>query len=40
VSLHVETIVALGAVPVEVRGAGDLTGIDGLVLPGGESTTM
>lgn len=31
---------ALGAQVREVRVAGDLEGLDGLVLPGGESTTM
>ncbi len=31
---------AAGAIPVEVRTAEDLRGVDGLVLPGGESTTM
>lgn len=30
----------LGARTVEVRRAGDLVGLDGLVIPGGESTTM
>jgi 5'-phosphate synthase pdxT subunit len=30
----------LGADPVEVRTAEALTGLDGLVIPGGESTTM
>ena len=37
---HVEALAALGAHAVEVRTPGDLSGIDGLVLPGGESTTM
>ncbi len=37
---HVEALAALGAHPVEVRTPEDLSGIDGLVLPGGESTTM
>jgi pyridoxal 5'-phosphate synthase pdxT subunit len=37
---HEEAFVALGAHPVEVRTPGDLEGIDALVLPGGESTTM
>jgi 5'-phosphate synthase pdxT subunit len=30
----------VGAVGVEVRRAGDLSGLDGLILPGGESTTI
>jgi 5'-phosphate synthase pdxT subunit len=30
----------LGAIPVEVRARADLDGVDMLVLPGGESTTM
>ena len=37
---HVEIVAALGAHPVPVRTPRDLSGIDGLVLPGGESTTM
>jgi 5'-phosphate synthase pdxT subunit len=37
---HVEALAALGAHPVEVRTPEDLSGIEGLVLPGGESTTM
>ncbi|MGI8983978.1 MAG: pyridoxal 5'-phosphate synthase glutaminase subunit PdxT [Acidimicrobiales bacterium] len=37
---HAEALAALGAHPVEVRTAGDLAGIEGIVLPGGESTTM
>jgi 5'-phosphate synthase pdxT subunit len=37
---HAEVLAALGAHPVEVRQPGDLAGIEGLVLPGGESTTM
>ena len=37
---HSDALRAAGATPVEVRTAGDLEGIDGLVLPGGESTTM
>lgn len=40
VSHHAEALVALGATPMEVRAAGDLAGVDALVLPGGESTTM
>ena len=37
---HVEALRALGGHPVEVRTPEDLSGIEGLVLPGGESTTM
>lgn len=37
---HVEVLAGLGAATVEVRVADDLDGIDGLVIPGGESTTM
>ena len=37
---HAEALSALGAHPVEVRTPEDLAGIDGLVLPGGESTTI
>ncbi len=38
--LHVEALRALGASPVEVRTPSDLAGIEALVLPGGESTTL
>ena len=37
---HAEKFVALGADVVEVRRPEHLTDLDGLVLPGGESTTM
>lgn len=37
---HAEALAALGAHPVEVRTPEDLAGIEGIVLPGGESTTM
>jgi 5'-phosphate synthase pdxT subunit len=37
---HAEALAELGAHTVEVRDAGDLAGVDALVLPGGESTTM
>jgi pyridoxal 5'-phosphate synthase pdxT subunit len=40
VGLHAEALRALGAAPVEVRTPSDLAGIEGLVLPGGESTTL
>jgi pyridoxal 5'-phosphate synthase pdxT subunit len=37
---HVRLLRELGAHPREVRVAADLDGLDGLVVPGGESTTM
>ena len=37
---HAEALGALGAHPVEVRVTEDLTGVDAIVLPGGESTTL
>jgi pyridoxal 5'-phosphate synthase pdxT subunit len=37
---HVSTLRAIGAEPVEVRLPQHLDDIDGLILPGGESTTM
>ena len=37
---HAEALRSLGADPVEVRLPRDLAGIDALVLPGGESTTI
>ncbi|HMJ76838.1 MAG TPA: pyridoxal 5'-phosphate synthase glutaminase subunit PdxT [Iamia sp.] len=37
---HVAALAALGAMPVEIRTPDDLAGVDALVLPGGESTTM
>ena len=37
---HGRTLEGLGAEPVFVRTAADLDGLDGLVIPGGESTTM
>ena len=37
---HVRVLLALGVEPVEVRLPEDLDGISGLILPGGESTTM
>jgi 5'-phosphate synthase pdxT subunit len=37
---HVRTLAALGATPRLVRLPPDLDGLDGLILPGGESTTM
>jgi pyridoxal 5'-phosphate synthase pdxT subunit len=37
---HVAVLRRLGAEPVEVRKPGELEGLDGLVIPGGESTTF
>lgn len=37
---HVKTLRALGEETREVRTVADLDGLDGLVIPGGESTTM
>jgi len=37
---HAEALAASGAEPVEVRKPDQLEGLDGLILPGGESTTM
>jgi 5'-phosphate synthase pdxT subunit len=37
---HARTLRELGASPREVRVPADLDGLDGLVIPGGESTTM
>jgi|SRR5579884_3103070 len=37
---HARMLRALGAEVVEVRKAGELAGLDGLVIPGGESTTF
>jgi pyridoxal 5'-phosphate synthase pdxT subunit len=37
---HAKVLRERGAVPREVRTPADLEGIDGLVIPGGESTTM
>jgi 5'-phosphate synthase pdxT subunit len=37
---HARMLAALGAAPCEVRVPADLEGLDGLVIPGGESTTM
>jgi len=40
VELHADLLRDLGAEPVEVRTPDQLDGVDALVLPGGESTTM
>ena len=37
---HEKALKRAGAEPVEVRSAGDLQELDGLVIPGGESSTM
>jgi pyridoxal 5'-phosphate synthase pdxT subunit len=37
---HARVLRALGAAPHEVRVPAELEGLDGLVIPGGESTTM
>jgi 5'-phosphate synthase pdxT subunit len=37
---HARVLRELGARPLEVRVPADLAGLDGLVIPGGESTTM
>ena len=39
-SAHARVLHRLGAVVVEVRVPADLQGLDGLIIPGGESTTM
>jgi 5'-phosphate synthase pdxT subunit len=38
--LHADVLTALGAEPVDVRTPEALAGVDAIVLPGGESTTM
>jgi len=37
---HAVALADAGADPVEIRNPEELDGLDGLVLPGGESTTM
>jgi len=37
---HARALTEVGAVPVEVRTEAELAGVDGLVVPGGESTTI
>ena len=39
-ALHVQALERCGVSATEVRQAGQLSGLDGLILPGGESTTM
>lgn len=37
---HAEALIDAGAEPVEIRNPEELEGLDGLILPGGESTTI
>jgi 5'-phosphate synthase pdxT subunit len=37
---HAESLIDAGADPVEIRNPEELDALDGLILPGGESTTM
>jgi len=37
---HARALTRAGAEPVEVRTAEEMNSVDGLVIPGGESTTM
>ncbi len=37
---HAEALAEAGATPIEVRKREELSGLDGLILPGGESTTV
>jgi len=39
-SLHVRMFKSIGIEPIEIRRSSDLKGMDGVVLPGGESTTF
>jgi len=39
-SSHAQALAEAGAEPIEVRKPGELASLEGLVLPGGESTTM
>jgi 5'-phosphate synthase pdxT subunit len=39
-ALHADAVAALGAHPVELRRPDDLAGIEAVILPGGESTTL
>jgi pyridoxal 5'-phosphate synthase pdxT subunit len=39
-SLHARALARCGAQAVEVRKPGELAGLDGLIMPGGESTTL
>lgn len=37
---HINILYTLGAEPIEIRNKKDLENIDGIIIPGGESTTM
>ena len=37
---HLRTLTSMGVESIEVRNAADLASVDGLILPGGESTTI
>ena len=37
---HMKKVAALGAMPLKIRSREELDGLDGLILPGGESTVM
>ena len=37
---HIRTLTSMGVETIEVRNAADLASVDGLILPGGESTTI
>ncbi len=37
---HLRTLTSMGIESIEVRNASDLSSVDGLILPGGESTTI
>ena len=39
-ALHEKALTAVGAIPVQVRKPTELDGVAGLVMPGGESTTL
>jgi 5'-phosphate synthase pdxT subunit len=39
-SKHIKAVTAAGGAAIEVREAGDIEKIDGLIIPGGESTTI
>ncbi len=39
-ALHAQALIESGADPIEIRNPEELHGLDGLILPGGESTTM
>jgi 5'-phosphate synthase pdxT subunit len=39
-SAHAEALLEAGAEPVEVRNSEELARLDGLILPGGESSTI